>query len=55
MAQAAHMTLRMLAERIEQLTVQIDEPNQCLARLAERHPQSYWYRWASARTAQSRC
>ncbi|MEU2490057.1 hypothetical protein [Streptomyces sp. NPDC007883] len=36
-AQAAHMTLRMLAERIEQLTVQIDELNQCLARLVERH------------------
>ncbi|MEV6021759.1 hypothetical protein [Streptomyces sp. NPDC052036] len=37
MARAAHMTLRMLAERIEQLTAQIDELNQCLARLVERH------------------
>ncbi|XES00947.1 hypothetical protein HEP87_61410 [Streptomyces sp. S1D4-11] len=31
------MTLRMLAERIEQLTGQIDELNQRLTRLVERH------------------
>ncbi|WP_354670995.1 transposase [Streptomyces sp. MA15] len=31
------MTLRMLAERIEQLTGQINELNQCLTRLVERH------------------
>ncbi|MGV9531671.1 transposase, partial [Streptomyces cellulosae] len=36
-AQAAHMTLRMLAERIEQLTGQINELNQRLTRLVERH------------------
>jgi transposase len=35
--QATHMTLRMLAERIEQLTAQIDELNQRLTRLVERH------------------
>jgi transposase len=35
--QATHMTLRMLAERIEQLTGQIDELNQRLTRLVERH------------------
>jgi transposase len=34
---ATHMTLRMLAERIEQLTGQIDELNQRLTRLVERH------------------
>ncbi|MEU0899188.1 transposase [Streptomyces massasporeus] len=37
MTQATHMTLRMLAERIEQLTGQIDELNQRLTRLVERH------------------
>ncbi|MEU0898939.1 transposase [Streptomyces massasporeus] len=37
MTQATHMTLRMLAERIEQLTAQIDELNQRLTRLVERH------------------
>jgi prefoldin subunit 5 len=31
------MTLRMLAERIGQLTGEIDELNQCLTRLVERH------------------
>ncbi|MER7404859.1 hypothetical protein ABT373_20805 [Streptomyces sp. NPDC000070] len=31
------MPLRMLAERIEQLTGQIDELNQRLTRLVERH------------------
>ncbi|MFH9084132.1 IS110 family transposase [Streptomyces sp. NPDC017676] len=36
-AQATHMALRMLAERIEQLTGQIDELNQRLTRLVERH------------------
>ncbi|WP_232107899.1 transposase [Streptomyces gossypiisoli] len=36
-AQATHMTLRMLAERIEQLTGQIDELNRRLTRLVERH------------------
>ncbi|WP_234319914.1 IS110 family transposase [Streptomyces sp. NRRL F-5635] len=36
-AQATHITLRMLAERIEQLTAQIDELNQRLTRLVERH------------------
>ncbi|WP_329325960.1 IS110 family transposase [Streptomyces luteogriseus] len=36
-AQATHMTLRMLAERVEQLTGQIDELNQRLPRLVERH------------------
>ncbi|MGW4021975.1 transposase [Streptomyces sp. NPDC005009] len=36
-AQATHMTLRMLAERIEQLTTQIDELNQRLTRLVEHH------------------
>ncbi|MEV6837103.1 transposase [Streptomyces sp. NPDC051133] len=35
--QATHLTLRMLAERIEQLTAQIDELNQRLAGLVERH------------------
>jgi hypothetical protein len=38
--EATHMTLRMLAERIERLTGQIDELNQRLTRLAElRAPQ----------------
>ncbi|CAL9374089.1 IS110 family transposase ISBli6 [Streptomyces sp. enrichment culture] len=36
-AQATHMTLRMLAERIEQLSGQINELNQRLTRLVERH------------------
>ncbi|MEU0676617.1 transposase [Streptomyces sp. NPDC006172] len=36
-AQATHLTLRMLAERIEQLTGQINELNQRLTRLVERH------------------
>ncbi|CAL9376163.1 transposase [Streptomyces sp. DH-12] len=36
-ARATHMTLRMLAERIEQLTEQINELNQRLTRLVERH------------------
>ncbi|WP_189853197.1 transposase, partial [Streptomyces griseoloalbus] len=36
-AQATHLTLRMLAERIEQLTGQIDELNQRLTRLVEHH------------------
>ncbi|MFC8393855.1 transposase [Streptomyces sp. NPDC057238] len=36
-AQATHMTLRMLAERIEQLTAQIDELKQHLTRLVEHH------------------
>ncbi|MEW2154929.1 IS110 family transposase [Streptomyces sp. NPDC007189] len=36
-AQATHMTLRMLAERIEQLTGQVNELNQRLTRLVERH------------------
>jgi transposase len=36
-AQATHMTLRMLAERIEQLTAQIDELNRRLTRLVEHH------------------
>jgi transposase len=36
-AQATHMTLRMLAERIGQLTGQIDELNQRLTRLVARH------------------
>ncbi|NEC89918.1 IS110 family transposase [Streptomyces sp. SID12501] len=36
-AQATHMTLSMLAERIEQLTGQIDELNRRLTRLVERH------------------
>ncbi|MEU2913402.1 transposase [Streptomyces massasporeus] len=36
-AQAAHLTLRMLAQRVEQLTGQIDELNQRLTRLVERH------------------
>ncbi|MFF7352482.1 transposase [Streptomyces filipinensis] len=35
--QATHLTLRMLAERIEQLTGQIDELNQRLTRLVEHH------------------
>ncbi|MER7407170.1 transposase [Streptomyces sp. NPDC000070] len=35
--QATHMTLRMLVERIEQLTGQIAELNQRLTRLVERH------------------
>ncbi|WP_244942231.1 transposase [Streptomyces coelicoflavus] len=35
--QATHMTLRMLAERIEQLTGQINELNQRLTRLVEHH------------------
>ncbi|MEU6096238.1 transposase [Streptomyces sp. NPDC047079] len=37
MAQATHMTLRMLAERIEQLTGQINELNQRLTQLLEHH------------------
>ena len=37
MAQATHTTLRMLAERIEQLTGQVNELNQRLTRLVERH------------------
>ena len=36
-AQATHLTLRMLAERVEQLTGQIDELNQRLTRLVEHH------------------
>ncbi|MER6909590.1 transposase [Streptomyces flaveolus] len=36
-AQATHMALRMLAERIEQLTGQVNELNQRLTRLVERH------------------
>ena len=36
-AQATHMTLRMLAERIEQLTAQINELNQRVTRLVEHH------------------
>ncbi|MFE1023756.1 transposase [Streptomyces sp. NPDC058818] len=36
-AQATHMTPRMLAERIEQLTTQINELNQRLTRLVEHH------------------
>ncbi|MFJ3209906.1 transposase [Streptomyces flaveolus] len=36
-AQATHMTLRMLAERIEQLTAQINELNQRLTQLVEHH------------------
>jgi transposase len=36
-AQATHLTLRMLAERIEQLAAQINELNQRLTRLVERH------------------
>ncbi|MFF9169632.1 MULTISPECIES: transposase [unclassified Streptomyces] len=37
MAQATHMTLRMLAERVEQLTGQINELNQRLTQLVEHH------------------
>ncbi|GAA2291798.1 hypothetical protein GCM10010415_74640 [Streptomyces atrovirens] len=37
MARATRMTLRMLAERIEQLTGQIDELNQRLTQLVEHH------------------
>ncbi|MFE7856068.1 IS110 family transposase [Streptomyces sp. NPDC057403] len=36
-ARATHMTLRMLAERIEQLTGQINELNQRLTQLVEHH------------------
>lgn len=36
-AQVTHMTLRMLAERIEQLTGQINELNQRLTQLVEHH------------------
>ncbi|MGW5611024.1 IS110 family transposase [Streptomyces sp. NPDC003753] len=36
-AQATHLALRMLAERIEQLTGQIDELNQRLTQLVEHH------------------
>ncbi|MFC7261417.1 IS110 family transposase [Streptomyces lutosisoli] len=36
-AQATHITLSLLAQRIEQLTGQIDELNQRLTRLVERH------------------
>ncbi|GHI02806.1 transposase [Streptomyces cellostaticus] len=35
--QATHLTLRLLAERIERLTAQIDELNQRLTRLVERY------------------
>ncbi|GHD78208.1 IS110 family transposase [Streptomyces mirabilis] len=35
--QATHVTLSLLAQRIEQLTGQIDEPNQRLTCLVERH------------------
>ncbi len=54
-AQATHLTLRMLAERIEQLTGQIDALNQRLTRLVEHHARSCSYRWASARIAPSPC
>ena len=37
MARATHITLSMLAQRIEQLTTQIDELNRRLTRLVERH------------------
>ncbi|WP_340374909.1 transposase [Streptomyces sp. SS7] len=36
-AQVTYLTLRMLAERVEQLTGQIDELNQRLTRLVVRH------------------
>ncbi|GAA3212635.1 hypothetical protein ACFQE4_26585 [Streptomyces thermocoprophilus] len=49
-AQATHMTLRMLAERIEQL---INVLNQRLTRLVERHAPQLLVRWASVRTAPS--
>ncbi|MGQ4360593.1 transposase [Streptomyces sp. SAS_272] len=45
MAQATRLTLRMLAERVEQLTGQIDELNQRLTRVVVRHA-----RTAAART-----
>ncbi|MDG9717642.1 hypothetical protein [Streptomyces sp. DH24] len=48
-ARATHMTLSMLAERIEQLTGQIDELNRRLTR------RNCSYRWASARTVPSPC
>ncbi|MFI9565683.1 transposase [Streptomyces rishiriensis] len=37
MAQATYLTLRMLAERVEQLTGPIDELNQRLTRVVVRH------------------
>ncbi|MFC4505291.1 MULTISPECIES: transposase [Streptomyces] len=37
MARATHITLSLLAQRIEQLTGQIDELNRRLTRLVERH------------------
>ncbi|MEU3297655.1 hypothetical protein ABZ722_35730 [Streptomyces longwoodensis] len=44
----------MLAERIEQLTAQIDELDQRLTRLVERQaPRSCSNRWASVRTVPS--
>jgi hypothetical protein len=52
-AQATHMTLRMLAERIEQLTAQINELNQHLTRLVEHHARICSCLWASVRTAPS--
>ncbi|MFD8260219.1 hypothetical protein ACFV19_15075 [Streptomyces griseoluteus] len=54
-AQATHMTLRMLAERIKQLTGQIDELNQRLTSSSNTMPHSCSYQWALARTAQSPC
>ncbi|MEV0016982.1 hypothetical protein [Streptomyces tendae] len=43
----------MLAERIEQLTGQINELDQRLPRLVEHHARSCSTRWASARAAPS--
>ncbi|MER7483150.1 hypothetical protein ABTX60_36870 [Streptomyces sp. NPDC126510] len=53
MVQATHITLSLLAQRIEQLTGQIDELNQRLTRLVDIMPHSYSYRWVSVRTAPS--
>ncbi|MFR9792594.1 hypothetical protein ACL07V_28710 [Streptomyces sp. MB22_4] len=50
---ATHLTLCMLAERIEQFTGQIDELNQRLTRLVEAHAPQLLVPVASVRTAPS--
>ncbi|MGW8970594.1 IS110 family transposase [Streptomyces platensis] len=52
---ATRMALCLLAQRIGQLTVQIQELERRLALLAERHARSCSLWWASARTRPSLC
>ncbi|WP_235614010.1 hypothetical protein [Streptomyces olivochromogenes] len=54
MAQATHITLGLLAQRIEQLTGQIDELNQRLTGLVERHAPQLLVPVGIARTPLSR-